>query len=539
VLQIIGAVRMCRYLEHYKILLAKKRYGGAPTGGVPAAPAVPVAPALTSSLAHRSTAAAIPPQEDGDEPTVAPLAKRARRETAAAAKKKRTVLLPEHSASPVAAHTRRSAPPPATAASLSKISAPATSVGQVANGPPAAGASSGVKRAKTPQASLPKQKSPPPWAGMTAAALAQEQQRQQWLHAALLPGDFAAPLVPAVALPPTDALITSIFNLGATIQQPLLAQPVSTDVKQDDAQLVGAPEPLPLSNTAGSQYSVGGKQAEQQALPCLSMQQQQQSLCQPPAEHANVASEQIPALAQPESAFAAMHFLSGDPNAPPRPARQQQPAQTSMADGATAQTSAAQPQTSGVQAPAVQPTAGRLAPGISTSHGPPADGVSERDAEHPSAPGAGSDTAQGLAAEEQPTAPARPADSSGVRLPGQPSAGHAGVKATYANGHAMTDYALERPRRDVRAPNRMPVGPVDAHQVLAGAVALVMLACAASSPTALWVASLMTAGGPLMQCHEAASRAAVQAALSGAPLSFAYSSPCNVTTQTHDIWLET
>ena len=457
---------ICRYLEHYKILLAKKRYGGASTG-VP----VTAEPAVTSSPAHRSTAAATPAQEDAGEAAVLPAPKRARRETAAAAKKKRAVLLPEHSASPVAAHTRRSTPPRATTATHSASTAPATSVGSVANGPLAAGGSGVVKRAKKPLVGLAKQKSPPPWAGMTAAALAQEQQRQQWQVAALLPGDFAAPLVPAVALPPADALVTSSFGVGATAQQPLLTQPdLIVAGKQDDAELMGAPAPLPLSSAAGHQDSAGGKQVEQQ---------QQQSLCQPPAEHASVAAAQPSAATKPESDFAATHILLGDPTAPPGPAPQQQPAQSSMGDGATALTSAAQPQATAARPPAAEPAGVRSAPGTLISHGPPADGGIRHDAEQTSVFGTGSDTAQGLAAAEQPTASAQPADSSPAQAPEQLSTGHAGVKATYANGHATTEYALERPRRDVRAPNRMPIGPVDAHQVPAGAVGPVMLACAA------------------------------------------------------------
>ncbi len=414
---------------------------------------------MTSSPAHRSTAA-IPVQEDASEPAVLPAPKRARREAAAAAKQKRAVPLPEHSAAPVAAHTRRSTPPPVTAASLSKTAVLATSAGHAANGAPAAASSSGVKRVKMPQASLAKQKSPPPWAGMTAAALAQEQQRQQWQVAALLPGDFAAPLVPAVALPRADALITSPFSLGGITQQPLLALQKPVTHEQDGAQATGVAATV---------------QAEQSSPPCV----QPQPACQPPDEHTHAAVVQNLAGTLPDADSAVMGFMSGNTDAPPGPVPQQQPAQSPMRGGAAAQTSAAQSQATGVQPAAAEPAAGRPAQGMTIGHGPTADGVTRHDAEQTSRPGAGSDVAQGAAAEEQPTAPARPADSSAVRKPEQPSAGHAAVKATYANGHATTEYALERPRRDVRAPNRMPVGPVDAHQVLDWAVGLVMFACAA------------------------------------------------------------
>ena len=421
----------------------------APTG-------VPAAPAVTSSPAHWSTAAATPAQQDAGEAAAAPPAKRARREAAAAAKQKRAVLLPEHGASPMAADTRRSTPPRATAAKQSQPAAPATSVGNVLNGPPAAGAGNGVKRAKLPQASLAKQKSPPPWAGMTAAALAQEQQRQQWQVAALLPGDFAAPLMPALALPPADALTRS-SAVTVPGQQPLLEQLIPDAQQQDGARPRGVPAPLSLSSPTGSQYLPEGKQAEQELLPyAVEQQQQQQSFSQPQSEHTDLTAAQTLTVTQPE-ADAAAEFLSGNADAPPGPAPQHQPAQSFIPNEATLRASAAQPPAGGCQPPAAGPSAGQPEADMSCSHGPRG--------EQPSPPGAGSAPVRAPMEEAEPTAGARAAHSSAVQQPEQASAGRAAGKAMYANGHATTEYALERPRRDVRAPDRMPVGPVDAHQV--------------------------------------------------------------------------
>ena len=411
---------LCRYLEHYKILLAKKRYGGAPAG-MPAASAVRASPA-------RQLLAAVSPAE-GEETAAAPAAKRARRGAATRVGKKRAIPPAQHVASPVAAQ--------------SKSAVLAADSNHAAERSPAEASSGACKGAAGMQTTPPKRKSPSPWAGMTAAALAQEQQRQQWQIAAMLPGDFAAPLVPALALPPAHALISSAPGPVAAAQFPLLAEVAPLSTLAPAGLQPSASVPPPLADAADQQ---------------------------PPALQTEL-------LQHGARVGAAMHHGEA-PSSKQHVTEGQQPEQQPLPSVLKHRKQQQQPSSDGLPVHDALHTNAERTSELGTLHG--------------------SDAAKDPPRPEEP----EPAGQAAPQRE-QPREGQAAVKAVYANGHATTEYALERPRRDVRAPNRLPIGPVDAHKVRGALRTCRPRICSSASAATAYSADVMINGclvTPLCTC---------------------------------------